>query len=187
MPVLKKLYGMGADQADEIQGLMADLGMTPGVYGAIAESKGKAPKGKDVFKTVAYAIREDGAYIEAGENDNLIVQKLEANPTALGIFGYSFLEENGDKVQGSVVEGIKPSFETIASGEYPVSRPLYFYVKGAHVGKIPGIQEYALEFTSNKAMGEDGYLPERGLIPLNEDELKAVQEDVKSLNRLEME
>ena len=101
-----------------------------------------------------------------GENDNLIVQKLAANPDALGIFGYSFLEENGDKVQGSGINGVAPSFESIASGDYPVSRPLYFYVKTAHVGKIPGIQEYAIEFTSPKAMGEDGYLPERGLIPL---------------------
>ncbi len=115
-----------------------------------------------------YAVREDGAYIEAGENDNLIVQKLEANPNAVGIFGYSFLEENGDQVQGSSIDGIVPDAESIASGKYPVSRPLYFYIKGAHVGKIPGIQEYAIEFTSNKAMGEDGYLAEKGLIPLSD-------------------
>ncbi len=183
---LKHLSGLGADQADEIKATMAKLGMSAGVYNTLVENKGKAPKGKDVFKTVAHAIREDGAFIEAGENDNLIVQKLEANPNALGIFGYSFLEENGDKVQGSSVDGIFPDFDTIASGEYPVSRPLYFYVKGAHVGKIPGIQEYAVEFTSNKAMGEDGYLTERGLIPLSGDELTAVQDDVKNLKRLEM-
>jgi len=152
----------------------------------LSEKKGKAPKGKDLFKTIAYAVREDGAYIEAGENDNLIVQKLEANPNALGIFGFSFLEENGDKVQGSEVGGIIPSFDSISSGEYPVSRPLYFYVKGAHVGKIPGIQEYAMEFTSNKAMGEDGYLTDRGLIPLGDNELKQVQDDVKNLKSLEM-
>ncbi len=131
-------------------------------------------------------MREDGAYIEAGENDNLIVQKLEANPDALGIFGFSFLEENGDKVQGSTVDGVAPSFDSIADGDYPVSRPLYFYVKAAHVGKIPGIQEYAAEFASEKAMGEDGYLPEKGLIPLGEDELAQVQADVAALKRLEM-
>ena len=96
------------------------------------------------------------------------------------------LEENGDKVQGSVVDGVVPSFDSIASGDYPVSRPLYFYIKAAHVGKIPGIQEYAMEFTSEKAMGEDGYLPEKGLIPLNDDELAQVQADVKSLKRLSM-
>ena len=183
---LKVLRGLGADQAAEIKALMAKLGMPVGVYDALSEKKGKAPKGKDVFKTIAYAVREDGAYIEAGENDNLIVQKLEANPNALGIFGFSFLEENGDKVQGSEINGIAPSFESISTGDYPVSRPLYFYVKGAHVGKIPGIQEYAMEFTSNKAMGEDGYLTDRGLIPLGDTELKQVQLDVKNLKSLEM-
>jgi phosphate transport system substrate-binding protein len=94
---------------------------------------------KDKFKAVCQGIREDGAYVEAGENDNLIVQKLEANPNALGIFGFSFLDQNADKIQGSKIEGIAPTFDTIASGEYPVSRSLYFYVKNAHVGTIPGI------------------------------------------------
>ncbi len=185
-PDLKTLHGLGADQADEIKALMTSLAIPHGVYDALAEKKGNAPKGKDLFKAVAYAVREDGAYIEAGENDNLIVQKLEANPNAVGIFGFSFLEENGDKVQGSIVDGIAPSFDSIASGDYPVSRPLYFYIKAAHVGKIPGIQEYAVEFTSNKAMGEDGYLPERGLIPLGDDDRKQVQDDVATLKRLEM-
>ena len=183
---LQALYGLGADQESEIRAVMKKLGVSGGVYDAIAQNKGKAPKGKDVFKTLAYAVREDGVYIEAGENDNLIVQKLEANPNAVGIFGYSFLEENGDKVQGSVVDGVAPSFESIASGDYPVSRPLYFYIKGAHVGKIPGIQEYAVEFTSNRAMGEDGYLTERGLIPLGDAERDAVREDIKTLKQLEM-
>jgi len=116
----------------------------------------------------------------------VIVQKLEANSNALGIFGFSFLDENGDKVQGSTIDGIAPSFETISSGDYPVSRPLYFYLKKAHVGKIPGIQEYAMAFTSEKAMGEDGYLPERGLIPLSDSELRQVQDDVKNLKTLEL-
>lgn len=186
IPDLKALRGMGADQTDQIKAMMSKLGIPAGVYQALLEKKGKAPKGKDVFKTIAYSVREDGAYIEAGENDNLIVQKLEANPDALGIFGFSFLDENGDKVQGSLVDGVVPSFDSIAAGDYPVSRPLYFYIKAAHVGKIPGIQEYAIEFTSEKAMGEDGYLPERGLIPLNDDELAQVQADVKSLKRLSM-
>lgn len=186
VPALKALYGMGADQKEEIMATMAALGMSVGVYDAIEKSRGKAPKGKDIFKTIAYSVREDGAYIEAGENDNLIVQKLEANPSALGIFGFSFLDENGDKVQGSSIDGVEPTFETISTGGYPVSRPLYFYVKGAHVGKIPGIQEYAAAFTSDKAMGEDGYLTDRGLIPLSEDELIQVQKDVQNVKRLEM-
>ena len=187
IPELKALSALGADQVDDIKASITRLGMPGGFYDALAEAKGKAPKGKAVFQTVAFSIREDGAYIEAGENDNLIVQKLEANPDAVGIFGFSFLEENGDKVQGSSVNGIVPSFDTIADGEYPISRPLYFYVKGAHVGKIPGIQEYAIEFTSNRAMGEDGYLTERGLIPLSDEALAQVQQDVKNLKRLEME
>jgi phosphate transport system substrate-binding protein len=183
---LKTLRGLGADQVDEINQTLAQLGMPEGFYAALVEKKGKAVKGKDLFKAMVYAVREDGAYVEAGENDNLIVQKLEANPDALGIFGFSFLDENGDKVQGSLVEGVEPNFDSIADGDYPVSRPLYLYIKAAHVGKIPGIKEFAQEFTSKKAMGEDGYLPEKGLIPLNLEELKQVQHDVSSLKRLEM-
>ncbi|MEZ5501877.1 MAG: substrate-binding domain-containing protein [Halioglobus sp.] len=181
IPELKTLAELGADQVDAIKAAMARLGISAGVYDAVAQKNGKPPKGEDVFVTVAYALREDGAYIEAGENDNLIVQKLEANPDAVGVFGYSFLEENGDKVQGSSVEGVVPDFDSISSGAYPVSRPLYFYIKAAHVGKIPGIQEYAIEFTSKKAMGEDGYLPERGLIPLSDEDLKQAEDDVKNL------
>lgn len=183
---LAELLKLGADQATKIKAVMAKLGIPAGVYDALAEKQGKTPKGKDIFKTVAYAIREDGAFIEAGENDNLIVQKLQSNPKAVGIFGFSFLEENGDKVQGSSIDGVAPSFDSIASGDYPVSRPLYFYIKGAHVGKIPGIHDYAIEFTSNKAMGEDGYLTDKGLIPLPEAELKQVQENVKNLTPLHL-
>lgn len=186
IPALKTLRGMGADDVDALKAAMASLGIPAGVYQALVEKKGKAPKGKDIFKTIAYSVREDGAYIEAGENDNLIVQKLEANPKALGIFGFSFLEENGDKVQGSIVGSVTPSFDTIANGDYPVSRPLYFYIKAAHVGSIPGIQEYASEFASDRAMGEDGYLPEKGLIPLGDEELKQVQADVENLKLLKM-
>lgn len=183
---LAELLELGADQATKIKAVMAKLGIPAGVYDALAEKQGKAPKGKDIFKTVAYAIREDGAFIEAGENDNLIVQKLQSNPKAVGIFGFSFLEENGDKVQGASIDGVAPSFDSIASGDYPVSRPLYFYIKGAHVGKISGIHDYAIEFTSNKAMGEDGYLTDKGLIPLPEAELKQVQENVKNLTPLHL-
>lgn len=186
IPALAALRELSADQPDAIKKAMADLGIPANVYQAFEQSRGKVPSGKDIFKTVAYSVREDGAFIEAGENDNLIVQKLEANPSALGIFGYSFLEENGDKVQGSVIDGIEPNFDTIAEGSYPVSRPLYFYIKAAHVGRIPGIQEYAIEFTSDRALGEDGYLVERGLIPLNEDEMAQVQADVAALKRLQM-
>ena len=122
-------------------------------------------KDKKKFKGIAHTVREDGAYIEAGENDNLIVQKLEANPDAMGIFGFSFLDQNSDKIQGAQIDGVVPTFEAIADGSYPVSRPLFFYVKKAHVGQIPGIKEYLGEFTSDKAWGEEGYLSDKGLIP----------------------
>jgi phosphate transport system substrate-binding protein len=124
---------------------------------------------KSKYKAVCHGVREDGAYVEAGENDNLIVQKLDANPEALGIFGFSFLDQNTDKVQGSMINGVAPTFDSIASGDYPVSRSLYFYVKKAHVGTIPGMEEYVAEFTSENAWGPEGYLADKGLIPLPED------------------
>lgn len=132
---------------------------------------------KKKYKAVCHGVREDGAYVEAGENDVLIVRKLEANPLAYGVFGYSFLDQNADKVQGSVVEGVEPTFESIADGAYKVSRSLYFYVKGAHVGKVPGIKEFVAEFSSEQASGEDGYLSDRGLIPMPEDERKKFRKD----------
>jgi len=141
---------------------------------------------KKAFKAIAHAIREDGAFIEAGENDNLIVQKLEANPAAIGIFGFSFLDQNGDKIQGATVDGVAPEFDLIASGEYGVSRALYFYVKQEHVGVIPGIQEYVAEFTSDKAWGMEGYLVDKGLIPLRDEDRKSVAEAAQSLAPLSM-
>jgi phosphate transport system substrate-binding protein len=124
---------------------------------------------KGQYKGICHTVREDGAYIESGENDNLIVQKLTKNPEALGIFGFSFLEENASKVQASLVEGNAPTFETIGDKTYPISRPLYFYIKKNHVGVIPGIEEYAAEFTKESTWGEEGYLTERGMIPLSDD------------------
>jgi phosphate transport system substrate-binding protein len=141
---------------------------------------------KKPFRKVSDAMREDGAFIEAGENDNLIVQKLEANPVALGIFGFSFLDQNKDKLHGSLVEGQQPTFEKIADGKYPVSRSLYFYVKNAHVGKIPGIKEYVREFTAEKAWGDMGYLVEKGLIPLPATERRATSSAARALKQLSM-
>lgn len=132
-------------------------------------------------KVKCQSIREDGAYIEAGENDNLIVQKLEANPVANGIFGYSFLEQNADKIQGANVEGTAPTFEAISSGKYPVSRSLQFYVKKAHVGTIPGIEAYVNEFASDKAWGPEGYLADKGLIPMGDAERAQWTEKAKKL------
>jgi phosphate transport system substrate-binding protein len=141
---------------------------------------------RSAYKAACHSVREDGPYVEAGENDNLIVQKLDRNPNALGIFGFSFLEQNDDKVQGSIVEGMPPEFETIADGSYPISRPLYFYVKKAHIDSIPGIAEFLAEFTSEAAMGEDGYLLDKGLIPLSESEREALRASVSGGKTLSM-
>lgn len=140
----------------------------------------------NTFKAVCHSVREDGAFVEAGENDNLIVQKLVANPQAVGIFGFSFLDQNGDKIQGARVDGTEPTFENIASGAYGVSRSLYFYVKKAHVGVIPGIEDYVKEFTSEKAWGPDGYLADKGLIPLPEADRKKVGAAARAMTMLSM-
>jgi phosphate transport system substrate-binding protein len=139
---------------------------------------------KDRYKAICHTIREDGAYVEAGENDNLIVQKLEANPDAFGIFGFSFLDQNGEKVKGAKIDGVEPTFDAIADGSYPVSRPLYFYVKKAHVDVIPGLRGFLREFTSERAWGDEGYLSDRGLIPMPDDERSEVAANVRDLRPL---
>ena len=148
--------------------------------------KAMAKSDKKAHAALCDTIREDGAYIEAGENDNLIIGKLEANPDALGIFGYSFLDQNADKVKGSLMEGQAPTFENISSGAYAVSRPLFFYVKKAMVGQTPGIKEYMAEFTSEKAWGAEGYLADKGLIPMSDEERKAFAAAAKNLTNLSM-
>jgi phosphate transport system substrate-binding protein len=115
---------------------------------------------------VAHAIREDGAYVEMGENDNAIIGKLVNDPNAVGVFGFSFLDQNMDKIKGAAIDGKMPTFEGIADSSYPISRPLQFYVKKAHVGKINGMKEYLAEFTSEAAFGDGGYLSDKGLIPM---------------------
>ena len=130
------------------------------------------------YREICHTLREDGAFVEAGENDNLIVQKLEGNQRAVGIFGFSFLDQNVDKVKGAPIDGVEPSFEAIADYKYPLSRPLYFYVKKAHVDVIPGLREFLAELTSERAWGEDGYLSYRGLIPMPVEERAAVRKRV---------
>ncbi|MCR9177955.1 MAG: PstS family phosphate ABC transporter substrate-binding protein [Alphaproteobacteria bacterium] len=141
---------------------------------------------KKAFRAVSDSMREDGKFIEAGENDNLIVQKLEANPAALGIFGFSFLDQNSDKIHGSVINGVAPTFDNIADGSYPVARSLFFYVKNAHVGQIPGMKEYLAEFTSEKAFGDTGYLTDKGLIPLPKKDRDAVADAAANLTKLSL-
>jgi phosphate transport system substrate-binding protein len=117
-------------------------------------------------KRACHLIREDGAFIEAGENDNLIVQKINSNHNAYGIFGYSYLEQNGELVHAALINNVEPTFETISDGSYSIARPLYIYVKGEHVSVIPGIREFVDEILSDRATGLDGYLVYKGLVPL---------------------
>jgi phosphate transport system substrate-binding protein len=137
-------------------------------------------------KAICQTLREDGAFIEAGENDNLIVQKLDANPNAFGIFGFSYLDQNAEKLQGAAVGGVQPTFDTISKGSYPLSRPLFMYVKKAHVGVIPGIAEYVAEFTSPKAWGPEGYLASKGMIPMSDTERTQVKQIATALEPMKL-
>jgi len=155
-----------------------ELGMEAGAEEVAAET------GCDIPGDMAARIREDGAWIDSGENDNAIVQTLVNTPTAYGVFGYSFLAQNGDRIQAARVDGVAPEFDAIASGEYPISRSMFIYAKVQHVGVVPGIQEYLQEFASDEAWGDFGYLTDRGLIPLPEAMRMEMVERVNSLSTM---
>ncbi|MFL2799018.1 MAG: substrate-binding domain-containing protein [Paracoccaceae bacterium] len=180
-----KIEVLGPPPTSGTRDAFAELALEGGckTFESIAALKGTD---KSAYKTVCHTVREDGAYIEAGENDNLIVQKLQTNPSAFGVFGYSFLEQNSDTMQGSIVGGVEPEFEEIASGNYPIARSLFFYVKKEHIGVIPGITEFMKEFTREDTWGEDGYLVDKGLIPLDEGTRKEWAKKINGLVPLEM-
>ena len=180
-----KIEVLGPPPTSGTRDAFVELAMEGGAKG-FDSLKALRKSDKKAFKAIAHAVREDGAYIEAGENDNLIVQKLVANPDAVGIFGFSFLDQNADKIQGGVIGGVAPTFENISAGDYGISRSLFFYVKNAHVGTVPGIKEFVAEFTSEDAFGEFGYLTEKGLIPLSEAERAKVRSDAENLTNLKM-
>ena len=175
-----KIEVLGPPPTSGTRDAFAELGLEGGCK-KIGWIKAMKKTDKKKYKAVCHSVREDGAYVEAGENDVLIVRKLEANPNAFGVFGYSFLDQNADKIQGSLIDGKAPTFDAISDGSYPVSRPLYFYVKKAHVGSIPGMKEYVAEFTADKAFGPDGYLTDKGLIPMGDAERKKFREDGAAL------
>lgn len=179
----EKIEVLGPPPTSGTRDSFAELVMEKGAeaFDSLKELKTSDAK---AFETVWKSIRTDGAYVEAGENDNLIVQKLEANPKAFGVFGYSFLEQNEDKLQAASVEGATPTFETIASGDYKVSRPLFIYAKKQHVDTVPGMAEFVAEYASDKAIGEDGYLADKGLIPLPAEQEKAAIDAAKQLQTL---
>lgn len=149
-----------------------ELGMAPGAkelpaLAALAEAD------KTRFETLAHTVREDNAWVDSGENDNAIVQTLTRTPGSLGVFGFSFLEQNMDTVKAETIDGIAPSADTIADGSYPLARSLYIYVKKQHIGVTPGLEQFVLEFMSDAAAGRGGYLQDRGLVPLPADQLAA--------------
>ena len=132
---------------------------------------------KDKHKAVCTGVREDGAYVDQGENDNLIVQKIAENPKAIGVFGFSFLEENPDKLKGITMSGIEPTYATISDFTYPGARPLYIYVKAAHLNAIKGLKEYVAEWA--KAWGPDGYLKGKGMV-IAPDDVRAASAGIAS-------
>lgn len=175
-----KIEVLGPPPTSGTRDSFAELGLEGGCA-QIPWIKAKKETDEAWFKNVCMTVREDGAYIEAGENDNLIVQKLETNPSAFGIFGYSFLEQNEDKLRDVPIDGVNAEYESIASGKYPIARPLFFYVKKAHAGVIPGVEGFVAEFTSEKAFGPEGYLADRGLVPLPDAERKKVAAEARKL------
>ncbi len=160
-----------------------ELGMTPGAK-LIPAAAAVEKSDKKRFETLAHTIREDGAWIDSGENDNAILQTLTRTPGSLGVFGFSFLEQNMDTVKAETIDGIAPSAETIGNGTYPLARSLYIYVKKAHIGVIPGLQQYIQEFMSDASAGRGGYLQDRGLIPLPEADLQAQRAVVAGLTTM---
>ena len=183
-----KIEVLGPPPTSGTRDAFVELAMDAGAktFPALKELRGSSKAGKNEFKKIARTIREDGAFIEAGENDNLIIQKLDQNPNALGIFGFSFLDQNTDKIQGSIVNSAEPTFDNILVGDYPISRSLFFYVKKNHIRMKPSITQFVKEFTSLGAMGEDGYLVEKGLIPLSSEEYKKYKNAGKNLIELEL-
>lgn len=148
-----------------------ELGMAPGGEKVPAVAALKGDKAR--FEALTHTLREDTLWIDSGENDNAIVQTLTRTPGSLGVFGFSFLEQNMDTVKAETIDGVAPSIEAIADGSYPLARSLYVYVKKAHIGVIPGLQEFVLEFMSDGSAGRGGYLQDRGLVPLGAEELAA--------------
>ena len=161
-----KIHVFGPPPTSGTRDAFAELILDKGCD-ANPEMKALKTSDADKHKAICTKVREDGVYVESGENDNLIVQKLVANPDSVGIFGYSFLEENADKLRGIAIKNVVPTYETIASYEYPGARPLYIYVKGAHLTAIPGLKQFVAEYAS--AWGPDGYLKRRGLIAAPDD------------------
>jgi len=175
-----KIEVLGPPPTSGTRDSLHELFMEPGALEIDTLKELKKADSK-AFDAVWKSLREDGAYVEAGENDNVIVQKLDANPNAFGVFGFSFLEENAAKLAGVEIDGVVPAFESIADGSYKPSREMFVYIKKAHVGVIPGLAEFANEYVSESATGEDGYLGDKGLVPLPGDRHEKMAATVKAM------
>ena len=175
-----KIEVLGPPPTSGTRDSMHELFMEKGAE-QIAALKDLKKADSKAFDKVWKTLREDGAYVEAGENDNVIVQKLEANKNAFGVFGFSFLDENSAKLRGVAFDGTEPTYDNIAGGKYKGSRPLFVYIKKQHVGVVPGIDKFAIEYVSNKALGEDGYLAKKGLVTLPKKELDEVRKNVSGM------
>ena len=178
-----KIEVLGPPPTSGTRDALHELLLEKGAEGipALAALKKSNPK---AFEAAWKSLREDGAYVEAGENDNLIVQKLTANRNAFGIFGYSFLDENTARLRGVSLNGVEPTYENIADDKYPGSRLLYVYLKKQHVGVVPGIDKFAVEFVSPKAIGEEGYLARKGLVTLPKAEAEKIRKSVIDMKPL---
>ena len=179
-----KIEVLGPPPTSGTRDSFAELALEAGALKIPAMADMKKADAK-AFEKVWKSIREDGAYVEAGENDNLIVQKLVANPSALGIFGFSFVEQNANAITDIPIDGVEAKYETIADGSYKLSRPLFIYAKKQHVGTIPGMAEFVAEYVSEKAIGEDGYLAEKGIVTLpgaEADKTRAVAKDMTPMS-----
>jgi phosphate transport system substrate-binding protein len=161
-----------------------ELFMEPGAEAVLGNLKKTNPK---AFETAWKSIRKDGAYVEAGENDNVIIQKLQGNRNAFGIFGFSFLDENTATIRGVSIDGVEPTMDNISSGKYKGARELFVYVKGQHIASIPGLREFAEEYVSSRAIGDAGYLTRKGLVALPKNQLTEVVNTVKSMVTLRAE
>ncbi|MFM9974275.1 MAG: substrate-binding domain-containing protein [Beijerinckiaceae bacterium] len=179
----QKIEVLGPPPTSGTRDSFHELVMEPGAE-KIASLKALKGSDRKAFDVVWRQLREDGGYVEAGENDNLIVQKLDANAASVGIFGFSFLEENTAKIKGAIVDGAAPTFEGIADGKYSVARPLFVYIKKQHIGVIPGLDKFMAEYVSEKAIGEDGYLGRKGLVNLPKAEIVKTRAEVTAQKAL---
>ena len=178
-----KIEILGPPPTSGTRDAFQELAMSEGAN-QFAHIKALKKSDKNLWKKLTHTVREDGAWIDAGENDNLMVSKLVANPQAVGVFGYSFLDQNADKIRAMRVENVSPRFENIAAGNYKISRSLYFYIKHAHIGAVPGIKQFVAAFTSEAAFGDDGYLIDKGLIPLPIKTRQKYRDDGHNLKKL---